>query len=58
MDLWGWTGVVWGLEETVVYEVLDEMVNLNSRHFHTFSNHQNLKVACILHTSGWAKTKF
>ena len=41
-----------------MYEIVDEIVNLNSRHFHTFSNHQNLKVVCIMHTSGRAKADF
>ena len=41
-----------GLGETVVYEVVDEIVKFNSRHFHTFFNHQKLTVVSIMDASG------
>ena len=39
VHLWELAGVGWGWEDTVVYEMADEIVNLNSRQFDTFSNH-------------------
>ena len=51
VHLWGWAGVGWDWEETAEYEIVDEIIHLNSRQSHIFSNQQKLKVVCIMHTS-------